>query len=131
MSQRIFIFFIAFLTAFVFSTHAYAGGDGDINNDFQYVSIGELRNDVEKYKGRMIIVRGEYCGWHGEGLKNPFITRSDWVMKDATGGIYVSGRMPVEMRKGVNKGINIEVKGRFLLSRDNVPYIKAIEITLN
>lgn len=96
----------------------------------EYTPIGEIWKDVQKYENEVITVCGQYRGWQGEGLKNPLITRSDWVVKGSTGAIYVTGKFPAGLGKNVTLGTEIVVKGQLLLSKDNVPYIKAKEIIL-
>lgn len=100
------------------------------NTPLEYTPIGEIWKDVQKYENEVITVCGQYCGWQGEGLKNPLITRSDWVVKDSTGAIYVTGKFPAGLGKNVTLGTEIVIKGQLLLSKDNVPYIKAKEIIL-
>jgi hypothetical protein len=96
----------------------------------EYTPIGEIWKDVQKYENEVITVCGQYRGWQGEGLKNPLITRSDWVVKGSTGAIYVTGKFPAGLGKNVTLGTEIVIKGQLLLSKDNVPYIKAEEIIL-
>jgi len=56
------------------------------------------------------MVSGEYQGWSG-GYGSPPVTRSDWVITDETGGIYVTGKSsgldPVS-----DKGKKISVVGK-------------------
>ena len=96
----------------------------------EYTPIGEIWKDVQKYENEVITVCGQYRGWQGEGLKNPLITRSDWVVKDSTGAIYVTGRASAASGKKVGLGTEIIVRGQVLLSKDKAPYIKAKEIML-
>ena len=96
----------------------------------EYTPICEIWKDVQQYENEVITVCGQYRGWQGEGLKNPLITRSDWVVKDSTGAIYVTGRAQAASGKKVGLGTEIIVRGQILLSKDKAPYIKAKEIML-
>ena len=100
------------------------------DNSPEYTPIGEIWKDVQQYENEIITVCGQYHGWHGQGLKNPLITRSDWVIRDSTGAIYVAGRIPAGLGKNVTLGTEIVVKGQLLLSKDKVSYIKAKEVIL-
>lgn len=67
------------------------------------VSIRDLWENPQNYQGRLLFVFGEFKGWQGKGIPHPRITRSDWVIKDETGGIYVTGLpAPVKLGKLVN-----------------------------
>lgn len=94
----------------------------------EYTSIQEIWNNPEKYQNQMVTLHGQYQGWHGEGIKHPLITRSDWVIKDDTGAIYVTGKTALKLRPEKDIGIEIIVKGQVLLNKDMVPYIKATEV---
>lgn len=94
----------------------------------EYTSIQEIWNNPEKYQNQMVTLHGQYQGWHGEGIKHPLITRSDWVIKDDTGAIYVTGKTVLKLRPEKDIGIEIIVKGQVLLNKDMVPYIKATEV---
>ncbi|MDL1967046.1 MAG: hypothetical protein LWW97_00510 [Deltaproteobacteria bacterium] len=96
----------------------------------EYTPIGEIWKDIQKYENEVITVCGRYRGWQGGGLKNPLITRSDWVVKDSTGAIYVTGKFPAGLGKNVTLGTEIVVKGQLLLSKDKAPYIKVKKIIL-
>ncbi len=93
----------------------------------KYHSIAEILKDVQKFKGQLVSLRGQYLGWHGEDLQHPGITRSDWVIKDTTGAIYVSGKTSVVFNEKDN-GVVITVTGKLLLSKDLIPYIQALEV---
>lgn len=58
----------------------------------------------------MVTVSGEYQGWNGE-YGSPPVTRSDWVIADETGWIYVTGRYP-GLDPAKDKGKKITVVGK-------------------
>jgi hypothetical protein len=102
--------------------------DTDTQDKTKYLPIEEIWNNTDEYQNQIVALRGLYQGWQGEGIKNPLITRSDWVIKDDTGSIYVTGKTALILRPEKNIGLEIIVKGQVLLNEDMVPYIKATEI---
>jgi hypothetical protein len=94
----------------------------------KYHSIAELLKDVPKFKEKLITIRGQYLGWHGEDIPHPGITRSDWVIKDTTGAIYVTGKTSTMLNIEKNIGVEIVVRGKLLLSKDLIPYILALDV---
>lgn len=112
------------------SSNEVSSTNNDTKEKTEYISIPikEIWNNPEKYQNQMVTLHGQYQGWHGEGIKHPLITRSDWVIKDDTGAIYVTGRTALRLRPEKDIGIEIIVKGQVLLNKDMVPYIKATEV---
>jgi hypothetical protein len=60
---------------------------------FDQTKIGDIIANPAKYQFGLVTVIGEYRGWQGEGTAPP-VTYSDWVIKDDTGLIYVTGLLP-------------------------------------
>ena len=127
MKRKKFTLVLIVLVTLIFSCGAPLNRERTAQGS-EYTPICEIWKDVQKYQNEIITVSGKYRGWHGEGLKNPLITRGDWVIRDSTGAIYVTGRFPAGLGKKVSLGTEIIVKGQLLLSKDKVPYIKAKEI---
>lgn len=73
-----------------------------------------------------MVVSGEYQGWNAE-YGSPPVTRSDWVISDETGWIYVSGRYP-GLDPVRDKGKELTVVGK-VEAKDQV-YLKAEKITI-
>ena len=65
------------------------GSEGAVDQ----AKIGDILANPAKYMREPVTVTGEYKGWQGEGYEPP-VTRSDWVIKDKTGLIYVTGKSP-------------------------------------
>lgn len=80
------------------------------------------------YQGKKIKIVGEYKGWIGKA-KNPLITRSDWVIDDGTGAIYVTEMSPGNLDPYENVGTKVEVIG-IVQIKDKIPYIKATFISI-
>jgi hypothetical protein len=85
---------------------------------FNETKIGDILANPLKYQFGLVTVIGEYRGWQGEGTAPP-ITRSDWVIKDDTGLIYVTGLLP----------LILEVSGMVMV-KEGIPYIIAQDVTL-
>ncbi|MCK4649516.1 hypothetical protein KAT51_08335 [bacterium] len=90
------------------------------------VNIGSLKKNPSLYLGKMITIKGEYRGWKAEG--SPLITRSDWGVRDETGTIYVTGRLP-NLDPHQDIGRKITVTGTLHLKSD-IPYIKVVRIEI-
>jgi len=54
------------------------------------VTVGEIRSHPEHFLGKEVIIRGRCMGWRGN-CGPPPVTRSDWVLRDRSGCIYVTG----------------------------------------
>lgn len=91
------------------------------------VKIGSLKKNPSLYLGKIITVKGKYRGWRAECV-HPLVTRSDWGIKDETGTIYVTGRLP-NLDPYQDIGRKIAVTGTFHL-KGNIPYIKATKIEI-
>lgn len=90
------------------------------------VRVGDILLNPAVYSGREITITGEYRGWE-PGYGTPPVTRSDWVLKDDTGGIYVSGILPSGLDPVDDRGTGITVYGVVKVTNGQV-YIKAGEI---
>ncbi|NMX21542.1 hypothetical protein C5S30_03735 [ANME-1 cluster archaeon GoMg4] len=93
------------------------------------VTINEIRINPTVYEGKTVTIKGEYRGWQAEGEgSGPPVTRSDWVIKDDTGWIYVTGRSPrLDPIKDI--GTPIFVVGTVEIKNSNV-YIWAQDIKI-
>jgi len=88
------------------------------------------------FEGQHITVVGYYRGWDllQEANTAPPVTRSDWVIKDLTGAIYVSANSEAKVPDGLrpdslqNTGIILEVKGVVRVTKEGRPYIEATSI---
>ena len=63
----------------------------------------------DKYVGSTVEIKGVFIGWGGK-IGPPPITKSDYIIEDKTGQIYVSGRLP----KGISMkdmGKTVAIKG--------------------
>ncbi|MBI5304794.1 MAG: hypothetical protein HY868_21850 [Chloroflexi bacterium] len=58
--------------------------------------LGTILNAPREFDGRAFEIVGYFRGWnvYGEARGNPPVSRSDWVIADASGAIYVTGAPP-------------------------------------
>ncbi len=63
--------------------------------------VASIIANPKSYEGQQVTVVGYYRGWDllHEANTGPPTTRSDWVVKDASGAIYI-GLRPTEGRSG-------------------------------
>jgi len=72
------------------------------------------------YTGQKVTLTGQYRGWeYGHG--SPPITRSDWVLQDATGSIYVNGASKLKHPRDIGKPVQVSGTVRI---KGGVPYIE-------
>jgi hypothetical protein len=90
------------------------------------VTIGNILANPAKYEGQKVTLNGEYRGWEG-GYGSPPVTRSDWVLKDSTGGIYVTGQSPTRYDPNTDRGRSAIVTG-VVKTKDGKPFIEAQQI---
>jgi hypothetical protein len=83
--------------------------------------IGAIKQNPALYENRTVMVNGTYRGWEsGHGV--PPLTRSDWVIQDGTGAIYVTGsKMGLNYPADVGKPV--DVTGR-VKTKNGVPYLE-------
>jgi len=98
--------------------------------------LGLVIADPLFYQGKSITVVGYYRGWdllHETNISPP-VTRSDWVVKDATGAIYVNANSEGELPNGLLPSsleavdTILEINGIVRVTKGGQPYIDAISI---
>lgn len=99
---------------------------------------GDILANPARYDGQAVTIVGYYRGWDllHEAESGPPVTRSDWVVKDETGAIYVqannapvTGQMP---NPGDPAGTNrvVRVSGAVRLTAAGQPYIEPASVEL-
>ena len=98
--------------------------------------IGSVLAEPFAFEGRDITVVGYYRGWDllQEANTGPPVTRSDWVIKDLTGAIYISANSEAKVPEGLrpdslqDTGIILKVKGIVRVTEEGQAYIEAKSI---
>jgi len=91
-------------------------------------NIGDIRATPTAYEGKAVIIEGNYQGWKA-GFGSPPVTRSDWLVQDATGWLYVTGK-PAGLDPLGDVGLPIKVTGLVKITEDGKPYLDAQEIEI-
>ena len=91
-------------------------------------NIGEIRATPTLYESQTVTIEGVYQGWKG-GYGSPPVTRSDWLVEDATGWLYVTGK-PAGLDPLDDVGHPIKVTGQVELTKEGEPYLYAQEIEI-
>ncbi len=98
--------------------------------------IGSIIAKPPAFEGKEVTIVGYYRGWDllHEANTGPPVTRSDWVIKDATGAIYVSANSEADVPQGLrpnalsDTNIRIRVKGVIRVTELGQPYVEATSI---
>lgn len=90
------------------------------------VEINDIIWNISEFQGETVTVQGEYRGWE-MGYGTPPIGINDWILKDETGGIYVSGPNLMKLSPVNDKGTMLTVRGTVRV-KNGQAYIKAESI---
>ncbi len=97
-----------------------------------YVNIGSIIEKPDKYEGKEVRVKGRFMGWSSKvNITTPSVTRSDWIVEDDTGAIYVTGlcSKPLKLWGWSDYGKKIIVTG-IVGTKDGGPYLQGIGLTV-
>ena len=95
------------------------------------MTIREILKNPARYVDREIVLEGVFQGWKGKCEESSSLTRSDWIMKDDTGCIFISGRIPSGVSTVEPKGERLILSGILKIKEGGKPYIEAKEVRLN
>jgi hypothetical protein len=99
-------------------------------------TIDSILIEPSAFEGQDITVVGYYRGWdllHEVNLAPP-VTRSDWVVKDSTGAIYISASSEAKLPETLKPDsleymdVILEIKGVVHITSEGQPYIEATSI---
>jgi len=98
--------------------------------------LGRVLESPHEFEGQGVTVVGYYRGWDllGEANAPPPVTRSDWLMADATGAIYVSAASatPADLPFGPGSGNDLwrvlRLSGVVRLTAEGQPYLEADQV---
>jgi hypothetical protein len=98
--------------------------------------VGSIIAEPFAFEGENITVVGYYRGWDllHEADMGPPVTRSDWVIKDLTGAIYVSANSEAKVPDGLSPdslqdtSTILKVMGTVRVTEDAQAYIEAKSI---
>jgi hypothetical protein len=93
------------------------------------IPIEKIWAEKASIENEEVVILGEYRGWQDD-IPNPHITRSDWIVRNHTGAIYITGKSPGTLYPLRDTGTKIIVKGVVKISKNGVPYIDAKEVKI-
>ncbi len=91
------------------------------------VTIREILNHPKAFKDKKIVLEGAFRGWSGKCNRSSMLTRSDWVLDDGTGCIYVTGRIPAGVSPSDPKGERVALSGSIKTGKGGKPVFDAKE----
>lgn len=95
-----------------------------INFERAKITISILKN----YLGQTVTLNGQFMGWLAEAGSPP-VTRSDWVLKDETGLIYVTGKIP-GLYSNKDKGKALEITGLVKITPAGKIYLEGKKVSV-
>ncbi len=101
--------------------------DGEnVKKDGAVIPIKQIIDAPADYEGKEVRLQGVFLGWKGGCASSVMLTRSDWVLQDDSGCVYVTGRLPDAVSPATPKGESIQVIGRVLVNKKGGPTIQAV-----
>lgn len=91
-------------------------------------TIKQVIENASRMNDQQVELTGSFRGWKGCPASS-MLTRSDWVLEDESGCIYVSGVMPEGVSPTNAQGEHIRIKGRVILDAKGKPAIRAEHLT--
>lgn len=125
--------------AFIFSAYAVSGmgkTDGDktipasIQKSGSGLSIKDILDGRTAFEGKEVTITGRFMGWKGRCNTSMPMTRSDWIIEDDSGCIYVSGPLPQGLSALAPKGEPVVVAGVVMKGMKDFPVIQAKDVKL-
>ncbi|MCG2738718.1 MAG: hypothetical protein L6300_00570 [Syntrophaceae bacterium] len=100
--------------------------------------VQDILSNPKNYAGKEVVIVGYYRGWNllGEARGRSPVTRSDWVIKDNSGAIYVSAGGEWEGDVSLAPGSLEDTKkvlrltGFVRLTAEGQPYIEPTQVEL-
>lgn len=100
--------------------------------------VQDIPSNPKNYAGKEVVIVGYYRGWNllGEASGQSPVTRSDWVIKDNSGAIYVSAEGDWLADAGLVPGSLddttkvLRVTGVVRLTAEGQPYIEPTQVEL-
>lgn len=94
------------------------------------ITIQKILKNPAEFVNREIILEGAFQGWKGKCEDSSPLTRSDWILKDETGCIYVSGKIPGGVSTTAPRGESLILSGTLKIKEGGKPYFEAKEVRL-
>lgn len=105
------------------------GSDAGHPSASQRPTIARILADSATYAGRTVRIEGRFRGWQAPCTTSTALTRSDWVLDDGTGCIYVSGQLPSGLSPTAPQGERVIATGKIILLRVGKVNLQATTVT--
>lgn len=92
------------------------------------ISLETVFKNPQAFAEKEIVLEGFFRGWSGRCADSTPITRSDWILEDQTGCIYVTGRIPAGVSTIRPQGERLILSGRVKIGRDGKPVLEVITV---
>ena len=89
---------------------------------YEKIPLQTILQNPASFQHRKVIVVGVFRGWQGKG-EHPGITRSDWVLEDASGAMYVAGAPPFGLDPVKDLGRPVTLWGTLKVTGKGIPYL--------
>ncbi len=87
-------------------------------------TLGEVSSDPKSFEGREVTLVVEFTGWKGACRSGPPVARSDWMVEDATGCLYVHGPLPPGLDPLKPSRQPLTLRGMVRVAEGGVPYLE-------
>ena len=94
------------------------------------IMIQKILKNPGEFGNKEIVLEGAFQGWKGKCEDSSPLTRSDWILKDETGCIYVSGKIPGGVSTTEPRGEALVLSGTLKIKEGGKPYFEAKEVRL-
>lgn len=99
-------------------------GSQSMSSVEQTVTPGVILKNPTRFGFVTVRVTGIFHGWRGPCRYGPPVSRSDWMIADASGCLYVHGQTPASLDPSRPSGEKISVTGVVRL-KNGLPYLEA------
>jgi hypothetical protein len=124
MKKRSGIDYLLLATAVAFFTLSCVASPKAENMSKNGITIQAIKDNPDLYAGMTVRLTGRFKGWKGSCQGSPPKSRSDWMIADDTGCMYVSGRVPKGLQPMFPEDESIELTGVVRLTRFGGPYLE-------
>ncbi|PIP38852.1 MAG: hypothetical protein COX19_10375 [Desulfobacterales bacterium CG23_combo_of_CG06-09_8_20_14_all_51_8] len=117
---------MSMLAGMIFSGIGACAGNSPAQNSSSTEQPGVLRLILEessRFESDTVTVTGVFHGWRGPCLYGPPVSRSDWMIADESGCLYVNGPVPPGLDPAKPSGEKISVTGVVRLKKGR-PYVE-------
>jgi hypothetical protein len=89
------------------------------------VSVGRILSNGSTYLNTPVFLTATFMGWKGKCKGAPPVSRSDWMVDDGTGCIYVTGKLPMGQNAMTPKEVVISIRGVVKRGQNGTVYIES------